>query len=438
VDPAPNARTGGLSPAYDPQAEAALADQRVVAGFHLVLMQATPRVVVTPALALVCVAVFLFQCARGVSPTEPRVEDLLAWGANFGPYVAVDREYWRLFTCMFLHIGFVHLAFNMWCLVSAGPMIERLFGNAAFAAVYLLSGLGGELASVSFHPMVVGAGASGAIFGIFGGLMGFLLVQHQAIPGAMLRPLRSSATGFIAYNTLFGLTNERIDNAAHLGGLAAGFACGLLLSRRLPVVPGRRGILRRVAAAVGLTAMLVLGMRAAADHLAESPRVRSASHERDRLARSYNDLIRLLDRPSRNYEEAGRELNGLLDRLEKTDRPAPGDEALVTRLLGEVSSDMAALQKATVPDPELKKAFDQFVLCESNLRDALGELRQAVSAAPPTSVPDPQSFVARMEASTKAAERYVALRDKFLKDHDLVTEPQPASGAPPPKQGRGR
>ena len=145
-------------------------------------------------LAAVCVLVFLAMTLSGVSPLEPSIEALLDWGANFGPFVAVDHEYWRLFTSMFLHVGLLHLAFNMWCLLAAGPMIERFFGNLAFAVVYVISGLGGSLASTAVHPLLVSAGASGAIFGIFGALCGFLVAQHRTIPAALLKPLRSSAS----------------------------------------------------------------------------------------------------------------------------------------------------------------------------------------------------------------------------------------------------
>ena len=143
----------------------------------------------TPLLVVACVAVFAAMVVRGVSPTEPSIEALLDWGGNFGPYVAVDHEYWRLFTSMFLHVGFLHLLFNMWCLLAAGPMVERFFGNLGFAVIYVISGIGGALASTAFHPLLVSAGASGAIFGIFGALFGFLAVQHQTVPAALLKPL---------------------------------------------------------------------------------------------------------------------------------------------------------------------------------------------------------------------------------------------------------
>jgi rhomboid protease GluP len=422
---------GPLSPVPDSQAEARLAEQRGMADFHAGLMTATPKVIVTPTLVVACVAVFVAMALRGVSATQPGIEELLAWGANFGPYVAVDGEYWRLLTSMFLHIGFVHLAFNMWCLLSAGPMIERLFGNLAFAAVYLLSGLGGQLASQTFHPLIVSAGASGAIFGIFGALVGFLLIQHQSIPAAMIRPLRASATSFIAYNIFFGMMSQQIDNAAHIGGLATGFICGLLLSRRLPITAGSRGIGRRLVAAAGLAAALFLAARASVEHLASDPLVRSDGRENQRFATAFNDLMNVLEKPTRNYEALRGELNSLLDRLERTGRPSFGDQALVIRFLGELDADLSAMRRAEVPDPELRKVLDAFITCESNLRDAIAGLHPVVGHDLTAEIPEPDLFAAKMNASNRAANEFVALRDRFVKEHGLVMEaPPPASGGP--------
>ena len=105
------------------------------------------RVVVTPLLVLACVGIYLLMLVRGVSPFEPSIPSMIEWGANFGPSLAYDHQPWRLMTNVFLHFGLIHLALNMWCLIGAGPTVERFYGNLSFAALYLLAGLGGSVAS---------------------------------------------------------------------------------------------------------------------------------------------------------------------------------------------------------------------------------------------------------------------------------------------------
>src|SRR5262249_52818307 len=160
--------------------------------------------VVTYLMTAACALAYVVMVARGVSPFEPTGGALIGWGANFGPSVAFDGQGWRLLTSMFLHIGLFHLVINLWCLLTTGPVVERFFGHLGFAALYVLSGIGGGLASLLVHPTIVTAGASGAIFGVFGGLLGYLIVRHGEVPAAILRPMRSGVLGFLGYNLLFG------------------------------------------------------------------------------------------------------------------------------------------------------------------------------------------------------------------------------------------
>ena len=295
--------------------------------------------------------------------------------------MAVDHEYWRLFTSMFLHIGFLHLFFNMWCLLAAGPMIERFFGNLGFAAVYVVSGLGGSLASLAVHPLLVCAGASGAIFGIFGALFGFLAAQHRSVPAPLLKPLRASAGSFIVYNIVFGMMDPRVDNAAHLGGLATGFVSGLLLYRRLPITPNRRGIVRRVAATAGLLIGLVLASRTITVGIAARDVVRQASHGTSRAIESYNQLIASIRKPLESHNRVSSEMNELLARLEKTDSFRPDDGPLLDRLIDQVRSDLDVLQKVPRADPELLPMLDAFVASERELA------RRSRSSRPRTIAP---------------------------------------------------
>lgn len=216
------------------------------------------RAVVTPAIIGICVLVYALMIAATMRqhPGQlwPDNQVMVAWGADFGPSTLMDGEVWRMFTSMFLHWGIAHLALNMYCLAMAGPVVERLFGHVAFAGLYLLSGLGGSIASLCYHPTVISAGASGAIFGVFGALLGFLLLRENEIPEAKLRPMATGALAFVGYNVIFGVGAEGINMAAHLGGLAAGFVCGLLLTA---ATPGRGAAPGRIVPAAKRAAVLV-------------------------------------------------------------------------------------------------------------------------------------------------------------------------------------
>jgi membrane associated rhomboid family serine protease len=189
---------------------------------------ATPRLVVTPLLVGVNVAVFLAMVLSGAHPLMPSAETLLRWGANYGTALN-EGESWRLLTSMFVHVGVIHVAVNMYALWASGSVLERLTGNYGFLLLSVLSGLVGSLNSTLWHmeSFRVSAGASGAVFGVFGGLLGFLIPQRSFVPGIIYRRLLRVVGFVVVGNLVFGALVSFIDNAAHLGG----FLSGLLLGR---------------------------------------------------------------------------------------------------------------------------------------------------------------------------------------------------------------
>src|ERR1700691_5984345 len=197
-------------------------------------------------------AVYLAMVLRGVSPSNPSVVDLVHWGANFGGYVLAG-QWWRLLTAAFVHVGILHLATNMWCLWNLGLLGEPLLGPAGVVAVYVLTGVAGNLLSTAVHPQIVGAGASGAVFGLAGVLILLLKAKLLPVPPEEIRRLRRSVIYFALLNfviggtTMFLRTSIQIDNMAHLGG----FLCGLALGA--PLVP-RIGSARSEFAARPVTA----------------------------------------------------------------------------------------------------------------------------------------------------------------------------------------
>jgi rhomboid protease GluP len=194
--------------------------------------EAMPMLVMQ-ALAGINVAVFLGMMLSGASLMGASGETLLAWGANFGPYT-LTGQWWRLLTSCFVHIGILHIAFNLWCLWSLGELAEGLYGHATFACVYLLCGISGSLGSLWWHTFpVMSAGASGAIFGLAGAVIASLKLGEFASP-AMHRSTMQSLIAFVGYNVVFGAISGTTDNACHFGGLAAGVVLGALLARFAP------------------------------------------------------------------------------------------------------------------------------------------------------------------------------------------------------------
>lgn len=192
--------------------------------------------VITSVLIGLNILVFLAMLVRGISPMAPTAEQVLHWGANFGP-LTESGQWWRLFTACFLHFGIVHIGFNMYVLYQVGYFTERLFGGARYLALYLIAGVGGNLIGLWLHPNVVAAGASGAIFGVYGGLLAYLLRYRGVVNPQAAKAVTRSVFIFLGYNLFFGLADRHTDLTAHIGGLATGFLVGLVLA---PAPAGRR------------------------------------------------------------------------------------------------------------------------------------------------------------------------------------------------------
>ncbi|RKD92862.1 rhomboid family intramembrane serine protease [Mangrovibacterium diazotrophicum] len=177
---------------------------------------------VTPIIVMLNVLVFLLMIAFGVSPLLPDGEQLLHWGANFRPYT-LDGQGWRLITHLFVHIGVFHLLMNMYALVYIGLLLEPYLGKTRLAFAYLLSGIVGGATSVFWHEFEVSAGASGAIFGLYGVFLAMLTTN--LMEKSARKSLLISIGVFVFYNLANGM-KAGIDNAAHIGGLVSGLLIG--------------------------------------------------------------------------------------------------------------------------------------------------------------------------------------------------------------------
>lgn len=180
----------------------------------------------TRALIIVNIIVFAIMALNGGTQNT---ENLVRFGAVFKPYIAAG-QWWRLFTAAFIHIGFMHILFNMYFLYQLGPTFEMLYGSRNFLIIYLVSGIIGNLVSFAFgSPGTVSAGASTSLYGIFGLALGIMLNYKN---DAMLANFGASFLSVIAINVIYSLISPNVGILGHFGGLVG----GLLLSGIFPVV----------------------------------------------------------------------------------------------------------------------------------------------------------------------------------------------------------
>ncbi|AHY46428.1 putative membrane protein [Rubrobacter radiotolerans] len=180
---------------------------------------------------------------------------MLAEGALI-PALVASGEVWRLLSSMFLHSGFVHVALNMVSLYFLGSFVEPLFGRGKFLLLYLASGLSGGIAYLYFSGFdSLAVGASGAIFGLIGGIFGFALRERTFSWG---NPIIRQLLILLALNLYVGFTVANISNTAHIGGLAGGAVFGFLISPALRSSKRSKTVLPVAAVFLILTALLIV------------------------------------------------------------------------------------------------------------------------------------------------------------------------------------
>lgn len=171
--------------------------------------------IVTYVIMAMCIIIFGLMYILGNGSEDSYT--LIKFGANYD-MLTKSGEVYRLFTCMFLHIGIMHLFCNMYSLLIIGKEIESLFGKCKYLLIYLLSGICGSILSMAFSHNIVSAGASGAIFGLLGALL-YFGYYYRTYLGATIK---RSILPVIGFNLVIGFLSPGIDNAAHIGGLVAG------------------------------------------------------------------------------------------------------------------------------------------------------------------------------------------------------------------------
>lgn len=207
------------------------------------------RPTLTYFLIIINVIVFALMYVYGNGSED--LDTLIKFGANYIPLVK-SGEYYRILTSAFLHIGAAHLIFNMYALYVAGSQIEYIYGKAKYIFIYLISALMGSLFTVALSSdNVVAAGASGAIFGLFGSLLYF----GYNYRGYMGNVLISQIVPVVILNLFIGFSNPNIGNAAHIGGLIGGYLISMVLGANID--EGKKNRINGIIISIILTAFMI-------------------------------------------------------------------------------------------------------------------------------------------------------------------------------------
>ncbi|GGA68401.1 rhomboid family intramembrane serine protease [Ornithinibacillus halotolerans] len=148
---------------------------------------------------------------------------LIEFGAKYNPLI-IDGEWWRIVTSMFLHIGLLHFASNMLFLYFFGSLAERIYGSVRFLIIYMLAGVGGGVASFALVTNL-SAGASGALYGLFGAFL-YFGIFHKRI---FFQTIGTNILFLLGINIILGFSMPQLDVTAHFGGLIAGFVASAIV-----------------------------------------------------------------------------------------------------------------------------------------------------------------------------------------------------------------
>src|SRR4030095_16124082 len=171
------------------------------------------------------VIVFILMTINGAGFFDANALVHINWGSNYSP-LTLSGDWWRLITCVFIHFGIIHLVMNTYALYMAGVYLEPILGKTKYIIAYLTTGIFASLASLWWHSEGVNsAGASGAIFGLYGVFLALLFTN--LIPKQMRISLLQSIRVFVVFNLIYG-AKAGVDNAAHIGGLLSGLIFGFI------------------------------------------------------------------------------------------------------------------------------------------------------------------------------------------------------------------
>ncbi len=385
------------------------------------LLRATVRrVYAVPILAALNVLIFAIMVRSGVSIAMPDALTISAWGGSSGPGVVFDGEAWRLLSSTFLHLGLIHLAANMWVLLRFGPLVERLFGTPAFVATYLLSGLSGALASLWWHPLVVSAGASGSLFGLVGGLIGYLAVRRDVAPESILWGFRPALLVYLAIDSVLGLFVPSVDGAAHVGGLCGGWLCGLLLNRPWPPPRFAYGRARRIVSSCAIAAGLVLvflairpGIRA---RLEADPQVVAAMRETQDAVNEHNDFLVAMTPMVEEFSAIEADYLAVVGRSQRRQADAEVLARELNAIILRAEANRTRLVDLAVTHPDLRSARDDLISAQDHYTLAMRAVSRFFSGGDEAGLAGPDGFESHTDAVSEKLKSYEN-RLRLYRDH---------------------
>ncbi|MGD1157234.1 MAG: rhomboid family intramembrane serine protease [Terriglobia bacterium] len=330
---------------------------------------------------------------------------LLDFGASYGPYLR-RGEYWRLVMPMFLHIGWLHLLVNSYALYILGPILEHVYGYGRYAAIYVATGIGSALLSMTISNNIA-AGASGAIFGVAGAMLVTGYLHRDVIPLRWGRAFGRGMIPFIVVNLAFGFSVRGIDNWGHLGGLASGVLLALAIAP-----PGHNLLPGEIAeppsqAIVALPlAVVLLAMAATVDHyrtsqavsrlLAEGARF-EAAQQYDRALQSFQEAARRAPRDERPHQQLGalylaqRKYDQAIEEFEAAGRLSPGDPqsrlglGMAYRLKGDLTKAQQIFEAVLGKNPQTaegQRLLADLYADQKLYGDAIAHYREALRLEP--------------------------------------------------------
>ncbi|PVX44884.1 rhomboid protease GluP [Flavobacterium sp. 103] len=186
----------------------------------------TKNYFITPILINLNILIFILMGLSGVNIFIPEIQEIIDWGGNYGP-LTTENEWWRLLSSCFIHFGIIHLFMNCISLAYIGLLLEPYMEKWQLLTTYLFCGILASITSLYWNDNLVSAGASGAIFGLCGILIIFVLFKKldEKLNSNLLLPLIS----LISINLLSGY-KDGIDGAAHIGGFLSGILFGIILA----------------------------------------------------------------------------------------------------------------------------------------------------------------------------------------------------------------
>ena len=279
----------------------------MIADDHLDFLQAVwaRRATYTYIFFALNILVFLLMALAGGSTNEAT---LMAFGVKSNAEIA-KGQWWRFVTPIFIHIGLLHLFFNSYALWIVGPQVEKLYGGGRFVILYVLTGVAGVYGSYAYHPNTISAGASGAIFGLFGVLLAFGIRYRDSLPPFVKRAVGTGVLPVIVINLIIGFTIPQIDNSAHIAGLLAGAALAAVIPFQKPRDEANAGF-RSIQ--IALLAMIAVCFYEVGVHY-DGPRLSVRNLARGLLqigttTSSTGDFIEAINAAQKTFEDSTRQI----------------------------------------------------------------------------------------------------------------------------------